>query len=102
MEGGAVTLAELLLPAERLLQAIDGLAGRLQDTLSVPDPDLPGSGQGADGTDGKKLTVSSPRDPRPAVVPGDSWLHLLEHLHQQKTSLKDVGLHLNIIRTVSR
>lgn len=68
---------ELLLPAERLLQAIDGLTGGLQDALSVPDPDLPGSGLKTDGTDGKQLTITSPRHPRPAVIPGCSWLHLL-------------------------
>lgn len=70
-------LAALLLPAERLLQAVDGLACGLQDALSVPDPDLPGSGLKTDGADGKQLTITSPRHPRPAVVPGGSRLHLL-------------------------
>lgn len=67
----------LLLPAERLLQAVDGLAGRLQDALPVPHPDLPGSALRTHGADSEQLTVASPGDPWPAVVPGCSWLHLL-------------------------
>lgn len=67
----------LLLPAERLLKAVDGFTGGLQDALSVPDSDFPGSGLKTDGADGKELTVTSPGHPRPAVVPGCGRLHLL-------------------------
>ena len=72
-----ISLTARLLPAERLLQAVDGLAGCLQNTLPVPDPDLPGSGLKTDGADSKQLTITSPRHPGRAVVPGCSGLHLL-------------------------
>lgn len=80
-------LAKRLLPTKSLLQAVDGLAGGLQDPLSVPDPDFPGSSLGTDGADGEQLAVSSPRDPRPAIIPGRSWLHPLWarfHTNQNK------------------
>lgn len=64
-------------PAERLLQAVDGLTGRLQDALSVPHSDLPGTSLRTDGTDSKQLTVTSPRYSRPAIVAHSSRLHLL-------------------------
>jgi len=67
-----------LLPAERRLQAVGRLAGGLQDPLPVPDPDLAGSGPGADGADGEQLTVASPRDPRGAVVPRRDRVNLLQ------------------------
>lgn len=77
---------ELLLPAERLLQAVDGLTGGLQDALSVPHANLPGSGLRTDGADGKQLPVTSPRHPWPAVVPGCGRLHLLQvHVYTVQT-----------------
>lgn len=66
-----------LLPAKGFLQAINGLTGGLQDTLSVPDPNLPGTSVKTDGTDGKQLAITSPRYPWPASIPGCSWLHFL-------------------------
>lgn len=71
-------MSELLLPAQSLLQAVHRLAGGVQDTLPVPDPHLPGPGLRTDGADGKQLPITTPRHPRPAVVPGCSRLHLLQ------------------------
>lgn len=69
---------ELLLPAQRRLQAVHRLAGGLQDALPAPHPHLPGSRLGANGADGKQLAVAPPGHPRPAVVPGCGRLHLLQ------------------------
>lgn len=68
---------EVLLPAQRRLQAAHGLAGGLQDALPAPHPHLPGSRLRADSADGKELTIAPPGDARPAVVPGCGGLHLL-------------------------
>lgn len=67
----------LLLPAQCLLQPIDGLTSGLQDTLSVPHPHFPGPSLRTNGTDSKKLTIPSPRHSRPAVVPPSCCLHFL-------------------------
>lgn len=72
-----------LLPAKGFFQAIDGLTGGLQDTLSVPDPNLPGTSVKTDGTDSKQLAVTSPRYPRPASIPGCSWLHFLRRQNSE-------------------
>lgn len=79
---------QLLLPAERLLQPVDGLTRGLQDALSVPHPNLPGSGLRTDGADGEQLTVTSPRHPRPPVVPRSSRLHLLCFRFTSSSSLR--------------
>lgn len=77
---------ELLLPAQRRLQAVHRLAGGLQDALPAPHPHLPGSRLRADGTDGKQLAIAPPGHPWPVVVPGCGRLHLLQVKSSQTVS----------------
>lgn len=79
-------VTELLLPAQRLLQAIHWLAGGLQDALPAPHPNFPGSSLRADGADAKELAVTPPGHPGPAVVPGCGGLHLLSVENSQNDS----------------
>ena len=71
-------------PVQCLFQSIHDFTGRVEHTVSTPDPELASTSGRVDATTDKVLSISPPADPGPSIITLRSscnWLETTKYMY---------------------